>query len=100
MASWGDVQVYSEMIDDLGAFCKSIEEAVDVMDVAATTCKDNMENDESSQKAAANVKKSEKLYLEAAKMAAQLAKELQEEQQALIEYLRQLDSMGDSGSGE
>ena len=32
MASWGDVQVYNEMIEELGSFCKSIVEAVNIMD--------------------------------------------------------------------
>ena len=97
MASWGDVQVYNEMIEELGSFCKSIVEAVGIMDTAATTCKDNMENDEASLKAYTNVAKSEKLYLEAAQMADHLSKELAEERDALIEYLRGLDEL-DGGS--
>ena len=93
MADWGDVQAYNEMIDELGTFCKSIVEACGIMDTAATTCKDNMENDSKSLQAYTNVAKSEKMYLEAAQLAQRLANDLAEERDALIEYLN--DDAGD-----
>lgn len=97
MADWGEVEVYYEMIDELKRFAGQISQACEVMDAAASTCQDTMEDDTASQKAASNIKKSEKQYLEAARMAIALAKELDEEAREIINYLKLQDQM-DGGS--
>ena len=92
-SSWGDVQVYNEMISDLGSFNTSVNEACCVMLNAAQTCLDNMESDKASLSASKNLRNSVVKYQEATATATALARELSEERDALIEYLRSLEEM-------
>lgn len=91
--SWGDVQTYNEMIADLGSFNNSVNEACGVMIAAAQTCLDNMESDPASLSASKNLRNSVVKYQEATATAAALARELEAERDALIEYLRTLEEM-------
>ena len=91
--SWADVQVYSEMIDELGRFCASITECCNTMEFAALTCKANMENDAASLKAEKNVLKSARELAVSAQMAKKLAEDLEEERQAIIVYLHSLEEL-------
>ena len=100
MASWGDVQVYDEMIADLGTFYQTIGNSCEVMLVAAQTCMDNMESDKASVKAYKSVTDSVKKYEEARELAAKLARALEEERNDLIEYLRKLDELEAAEGGE
>lgn len=95
MASWGDVEVYNQMIDDLAVFCKQVEDACGVMTTAAATCADTMESDAASLKASKKVLLAVKTYGEAREMAQNLAAALTEERDDLIEYLKALETMGE-----
>lgn len=95
MANWGDVEVYNEMISDLGTFCTELGNACQVMLTAVNTCMQVMENDKASLKACRNVALSCKKYEEAAELAQKLAVALQEERDDLIEYLRKLEDIDD-----
>lgn len=95
MASWGDIEVYNEMISDLGTFCNELGEACQVMLSAVNTCMQVMENDKASLKACKNVALSCKKYEEAAGLAQKLAMALAEERDDVIAYLRTLDDLDD-----
>lgn len=100
MASWGDIEVYNEMISDLGVFVQTINEACTVMLGAAQTCMDNMESDAASIKAYKNVTASVREYQEAIDQSKKLANDLAEERDRIIEYLRTLEQIesGDSSN--
>lgn len=96
MASWGDVEVYNEMIADLGTFYQTIGSSRQLMLGAAQTCMDNMESDRASLNAYKSVIASAAKYEEAMELAGALAKALEEERDDLIEYLRKLDELESS----
>ena len=93
MASWGDVQTYNDMIDDLQSFCAKVQDSCNVLTVAAKTCVDAMESDKASLQASKNVLLSVKKYEEAVEIARNLASALSEERDDLIEYLKTLEEM-------
>ena len=93
MASWGDVQTYNDMLDDLQTFCTRVQEACNVLTVAAKTCVDQMESDKASLQASRNVLVSVQKYQEALEMAISLANALTEERDDMIEYLKSLEDM-------
>ena len=93
MASWGDVQTYNDMIDDLQTFCTRVQETCNILSVAAKTCVDAMESDKASLQASKNVLLSVKKYEEALEQAVSLANALAEERDDLIEYLKTLEEM-------
>lgn len=93
MASWGDIQTYNDMIDDLYSFATTVREACDTLVVAAKTCADAMENDKASLQASKNVIMSAEKYEEAITLAGNLAKALAEERDELIEYLKALEEL-------
>ena len=93
MASWGDVQTYSDMIDDLQTFATKIQETCNILSVAAKTCVESMESDTASLQASKNVLMSVEKYEEAIALAVNLAKALSQEQKDIIEYLRTLEEL-------
>ena len=93
MASWGEVEVYNEMISDLGAFCNEIKNATSIMMTAANTCAQIMGEDIASLKSVKNVALSCKKYEEATELAGKLQIALAEERDDMIEYLRTLDEL-------
>lgn len=93
MASWGDVQTYNDMIDDLYSFSTTVKGACDTLLTAAATCADAMQNDKASLQASKNVIESAKKYEEAIGLAGNLAKALAEERDGLIEYLKALEEL-------
>lgn len=100
MASWGDVEVYNQMISDLGTFCQTIGNTRELMLTAAQTCMDNMESDIASLKAYKSVVASAAKFEEAGDKASALAKALEEERDDLIEYLKTLDVLESGEGGE
>ena len=97
MASWGDVKVYDEFIQDIGVFIQTISVACETLVTAAQTCADNMENDVASLKASRNVLVSVKKYEEAIEAAQSLANDLSDEREALVKYLESLETIEDEG---
>lgn len=95
MASWGDVDVYNEMIDDLGTFCTELTSACETMVTAANACANIMENDKAALSASKNVALSVQQYGEARELAQNLMRALAEERDEIIEYLKTLDELDD-----
>lgn len=97
MASWGEVQVYNEMIEDIGTFIQTVNTACETLMSAAKTCVDNMESDKASLIASKNVLSSVQKYEEAIEAAQKLVNNLTEERDDMIEYLKQLEEMESDG---
>ena len=93
MASWGEVEVYNDMISALETFCTELGNACQVMLTAVNTCVQVMESDKASLKASKNVALSCLKYEEAAELAQKLAKALEEERNDMIEYLRKMEEI-------
>ena len=87
MRSWGDVETYSEMIEDLNMFCMEVGAYSMAMLNGAKQCQEELEGDSSSRKAVAGVVESVKAYQEALNLANKLMKELKDEQEELIRIL-------------
>jgi len=93
MPSWGDVEVYNQMIDDLATFRTQVNAGCAVIATGVNTCLETMQQDAASLKAARQVNESVKTYAKAMEMAEKLEKDLAEERDDIIEYLRRLEEL-------
>jgi len=93
MPSWGDVEVYNQMIDDLAKFRTQVNAGCAVIATGVNTCLETMQQDAASLKAARQVNESVKTYAKAMEMAEKLEKDLAEERDDIIEYLRRLEEL-------
>lgn len=93
MATWGDVESYNNMIDELTVFKVEINQVIEMLASAANVCADNMEQDKLSLKASKNVVECCKIYQEAVEKADRLKVGLEEERANIIALLRKMEDM-------
>lgn len=87
MRSWGDVETYNEMIEDLNMFCSEVGAYSMAMLNGAKQCQEELGGDSSSRKAVAGVVESVKAYRESLVLAKDLITVLQKEREELIGIL-------------